>query len=163
METKTFTSDPDKEIVASRTVNASQELAFRAWTEPEHLKNWWGPAGFTNTFHEFDLRVGGKWTFTMHGPEKGNYENACEFTIIDKPVHLRWKRYSKPLFQVDVTFEKVDDNRTHIVFRQIFDSVEECSKIKKYTEGKNDENFDKLENELIKMVEHNFKEIKTKS
>lgn len=72
METKTFTSDPDKEIVASRTVNASQELAFRAWTEPEHLKNWWGPAGFTNTFHEFDLRVGGKWTFTMHGPEKGN-------------------------------------------------------------------------------------------
>lgn len=35
-----------------------------------HLKNWWGPDGFTNTFHEFNLRPNGKWILTMHGPEK---------------------------------------------------------------------------------------------
>ncbi len=68
-------TNPDHEIVSSRIVNASRELVYRAWTEPNHLKNWWGPAGFTNTFKEFDLRPGGKWNFIMHGPDKGNYLN----------------------------------------------------------------------------------------
>ncbi|MGZ5287426.1 MAG: SRPBCC domain-containing protein, partial [Flavisolibacter sp.] len=37
--------DPGCEIRSSRIVNASREKVFAAWTEPEHLKNWWGPAG----------------------------------------------------------------------------------------------------------------------
>jgi len=43
-------TNPDCEIVTSRIVEAPPELAFSVWTDPEHLKNWWGPAGFTNTF-----------------------------------------------------------------------------------------------------------------
>lgn len=58
MATAVLTPTPDTEIVTSRIVNAPRELVFRAWTEPEHLKNWWGTAGFTNTFQEFDFRVG---------------------------------------------------------------------------------------------------------
>jgi uncharacterized protein YndB with AHSA1/START domain len=37
-----------------------KHLVYQAWTNPNHLKNWWGPNGFTNTFNEFDLRPGGK-------------------------------------------------------------------------------------------------------
>ena len=55
----------DCEIVSSRVINFPIDLVFRAWTEPDHLKNWWGPAGFTNTFYEFDLRVGGRWRFMV--------------------------------------------------------------------------------------------------
>ncbi|MGZ5192092.1 MAG: SRPBCC family protein [Flavisolibacter sp.] len=145
-------SDPECEIRSSRIVNASREKVFAAWTEPEHLKNWWGPAGFSNTFHEFNLRVGGRWKFTMHGPEKGNYHNECEFIKIEKPILIAWKRFSKPLFRVVVTFETVLVGRTKIVFRQIFDTAAECDKIKSFARDKNEEMFDRLENELIKMA-----------
>ena len=41
---------PDCEIVTTRIVNAPRAIAYKAWSDPNHLKNWWGPAGFTNTF-----------------------------------------------------------------------------------------------------------------
>ena len=144
-------SAPECEIVTSRIVNASRELAFRAWADPEHLKIWWGPSGFTNTFHEFDFQAGGKWEFTMHGPEKGNYQNSCEFIQITEPELIYWKRYPQPLFNVLVTFEAVSDDKTSIIFKQIFDTAEACEKIKKHVVDKNEEVFDRMEEELLNM------------
>lgn len=152
MATEIITTTPDCEIVCSRVVNAPRELVYRAWTDPDHLKNWWGPAGFTNTFNEFDLRVGGKWRFIMHGPDKGNYANECEFIKIDKPSLIAWKRHSKPIFQVVATFEEVSADKTKVVFKQLFHTAEECRKIKAFAPAKNEENFDRLENELRKMT-----------
>ncbi len=152
MEAGLFTIPPECEIVSSRVLNSPQELVFRAWTEPEHLKNWWGPAGFTNTFHAFDLQPGGKWRFTMHGPEKGNYHNECEFIKIEKPHLIAWKRHSKPLFKVLATFEALSENETKMVFKMLFDSEEECNKLKPFVVDKNEENFDRLETELTKMI-----------
>jgi len=152
METGLFTTPSECEIVSTRLLNSPQELVFRAWTEPEHLKNWWGPAGFTNTFHAFDLQPGGKWRFTMHGPEKGNYHNECEFIKIEKPYLIAWKRHSKPLFKVLATFEALSENKTKLVFKMLFESEEECNKLKPFVVDKNEENFDRLETELTKMV-----------
>lgn len=146
-----FSASPDCIITSTRIVNASTELVYEAWTNPNHLKNWWGPAGFTNTFNEFDFRVGGKWSFIMHGPDKGNYPNECEFTIIEKPARIAWKRHSQPLFQVEAVFEKITDDKTKVNFKMIFDTPEECDKLKKFVVDKNEENFDKLEVELTKM------------
>jgi len=150
--TDLLATTPDCEIVTSRIVNAPAELVFSAWTDPNHLKNWWGPNGFTNTFHEFDLRVGGKWRFTMHGPDKGNYENECEFLRIERPTLIAWKRISKPLFNVLFTFEEVANDQTKVVFKMIFATAEECNKLKKFVVDKNEENFDRLEIELLKMI-----------
>ena len=152
MTSEIISVTPDCEIVTARIVNAPRDLVFTAWTDPDHLKNWWGPAGFTNTFNEFDLRPGGKWSFVMHGPEKGNYRNECEFIKIEKPTLIAWKRFSKPLFQVVTTFEEVSSNQTKVVFKQIFDSATECNKVKAFVGDKNEENFDRLENELRKMT-----------
>jgi uncharacterized protein YndB with AHSA1/START domain len=55
MATEILVTSPDSEIISSRILQYDKNLVFRAWSEPEHLKNWWGPAGFTNTFHEFDF------------------------------------------------------------------------------------------------------------
>lgn len=152
MESAIIAATPDCEIVSSRTVNAPRELVYTAWTDPDHLKNWWGPAGFTNTFNEFDLRPGGRWRFIMHGPEKGNYPNDCEFIQIDRPALIAWKRHSKPLFRIVATFEEVSAGRTKIVFKQIFDSATECNKVKPFVIDKNEENFDRLEKELASMI-----------
>lgn len=151
MENLPFNTTPEKEIVTVRVFNFQQELVFQAWANPVHLKNWWGPAGFINTFNEFDFREGGKWSFVMHGPDKGNYANECEFIKIEEPNFIAWKRHSKPYFQVVAEFTKINEQQTELVFKMIFATEEECNKIKPYVIDKNEENFDKLEVELSKM------------
>jgi uncharacterized protein YndB with AHSA1/START domain len=140
------------EIVTTRIVNFPLKFVFRVWSEPEHLKNWWGPNGFTNTFTVFEFKVGGKWSFVMHGPENGNYNNECEFTKIEVPTLIAWKRHSKPLFQVVAQFEEVDQNKTKVIFTMVFESEEECNKLKPFVVDKNEENFDKMEKELLTML-----------
>ena len=139
MTTEIITTTPDCEIVSSRIINTSRELVYRAWTDPNHLKNWWGPAGFTNTFNEYDLRIGGRWRFVMHGPDKGNYVNECEFIKIDKPSLIAWRRISKPIFQVVATFEEVSAHQTKLVFKMLFNTADECRKVKAFAVDKNEE------------------------
>lgn len=148
---KILQTSPECEIVTTRTFNASRNLVFKAWTNPDHLKAWWGPNGFSNTFHVFDLRIGGKWTFTMHGPEKGNYPNDCTFIAIEEPVLLVWDRQSKPIFQVEVNFEEVSAHQTRVIFKQKFNTAEECEKLRKLVPEKNEENMDRLDAELARM------------
>jgi uncharacterized protein YndB with AHSA1/START domain len=154
MSTILYPTTPGCEIVSTRIFNASKEMLFAVFSNPEHLKNWWGPKDFTNTFNEFDFREGGKWDFVMHGPEKGNYHNEVEFVKIEEPNLIAWKRYSKPLFKVVFTFEAQSDSETKLVFRMVFDTEEECNKIKGFAVDKNEENFDRLEEELKNIKTH---------
>ena len=145
-------TSPECEIVTSREFNFPRQLVYRAWTEPDHLKNWWGPNGFTNTFEIFEPRPGGRWLFTMHGPEQGHYRNACTFLILREPELLVWNRQSKPLFQVVVVFQETGQGRTRVIFRQQFESKEDCDKLRKFVPEKNEENMDRLEAELLRMI-----------
>jgi uncharacterized protein YndB with AHSA1/START domain len=149
--TETQDSSADCEIVTTRIFKFPRPLVFRAWTDPDHLKAWWGPKGFTNTFNTFDLKAGGRWSFIMHGPDKGNYKNECIFRVVRGPELLVWDRESKPIFQVEVIFQEISANETKVIFKQKFQSAEECDKLRKYVPEKNEENMDRLEGELQKM------------
>ena len=136
------------EILSSRIINSPVEMVYQAFENPNHLKNWWGPEGFTNTIHEFDLRVGGNWILTMHGPEKGNYENSSVFKTVLPNKLISWERKSQPLFDMEIAFEKLEENKTQISFKMIFSTAEECEKMRKFVEPKNEENFNRLEREI---------------
>ncbi len=151
MAEEIYDTTPDREIVNIRDVHADRDTVFRAWTDPEHLQNWWGPNGFTNTFHEFDLRPGGKWRFNMHGPDKGHYSNECEFIKIIPPKLIAWTRHSKPLFQIAAIFDEISPDITRVTFKMLFSSPEECNKLKSFAPEKNEENLDRLEEELNRM------------
>lgn len=142
---------PDREIVTTRIFRAPRPLVYKAWADPNHLKNWWGPNGFTNTFSIHDLRVGGRWSFIMHGPEKGHYHNECTFVAIREPELLVWDRQSKPIFQVEAVFDELSENETKVIFKMKFNTVEECNKIRPFAPEKNEENMDRLQAELDKM------------
>lgn len=144
-------SNSNRSIFSSRVLNYPLEVVYEAFANPQHLKNWWGPEGFTNTIHEFDLRPGGKWILTMHGPEKGNYENSSIFRIVEPNKLIAWTRVSQPLFDMEIGFKKISDFKTEISFLMIFDTIEGCEKIRKFAEPKNEENFDRLEKEIFKM------------
>lgn len=144
-----FSYPAEQQIVSIREVDAVRERVFRAWSLPEHLATWWGPAGFTNTFDSFDFRVGGRWKFTMHGPDKGHYRNEVEFLGIDPPESIYWKRITPPFFHIRVTFDALPQGRTRVTFRMLFDDAKERDKLARYVIGKNEENLDRLEAALL--------------
>lgn len=147
-----MTQNSDLEIYSARIVNAPVAIVYQAFADPLQLQHWWGPEGFTNTIHEFDLQPGGKWRLTMHGPEKGNYENASVFKTIIPNKLVSWTRISQPLFDMEVGFEQASDSKTKISFRMIFNSAADCEKIKRFAVPNNEENFDRLERALAGMV-----------
>lgn len=142
----------DREIVSSRVYDAPRERVFKAWTDPNHLMHWWGPKGFTNTFHEFDLKPGGVWRFTMHGPNGANHPNESIFKEIVKPERIVFQHLSTPRFLVTATFEDLG-GKTKLVWRMLFESAKERDAVAEKhgaVEGLK-QNVDKLEEYLTKI------------
>ncbi|MEH7307893.1 SRPBCC family protein [Neobacillus drentensis] len=68
--TNSATMNPEKsELVITRTFNAPRELVFKVWTEPEHLKHWWGPKGFALDINKFELRPDGIFHYRMRSED----------------------------------------------------------------------------------------------
>ena len=141
----------DREIVSIRVVAAPQDLVFKAFSDPEHLVHWWGPKGFTNTFHEFDMRPGGAWRFVMHGPDGADYPNRSVFIEVAQPERIVFDHISGHHFQMTITFAK-QDGKTRLTWRMLFDSVAECDKVKALVTDANEQNFDRLEAQLARMA-----------
>ncbi len=78
----------DREILLTRVVDAPRELVWDAMTDPEQVVKWWGPSGFTTTVHEMDVRPGGVWRITMHGPDGTDYPNKSVFVEVKRPERL---------------------------------------------------------------------------
>lgn len=72
-KTRAATAALASELVITRVFDASRELVWRAWTEPEHFKKWWGPKAFTCPVSRMDVRVGGKYLWCMRGPDGKDY------------------------------------------------------------------------------------------
>ena len=64
------------EISLMRVYDAPVRAVWDAWTIPEQVEKWWGPRGFTLTTHSKDLRAGGTWRYTMHGPDGVDYPTS---------------------------------------------------------------------------------------
>ena len=144
----------DREIVSTRLFAAPRALVFKMWTEPEHLVQWWGPKGFTNTFHEFDLRPGGLWRFIMHGPDGKDYPNESLFEEIVTPERIVFQHVSRPVFKTTVVFEELA-GQTKITWRMLFETAAEYDAVKGYVVPGNEQNLDKLEAHLATLSKHN--------
>lgn len=66
-------------ISLTRIYDAPLQAVWDAWAIPEEVAQWWGPRGFTITTHGRDLRTGGYWHYTMHGPDGTEYENTTQY------------------------------------------------------------------------------------
>jgi len=123
-------STADREIFSTRVFDAPRALVFEMWTNPKHVVHWWGPKGFTNTIDEMDVRPGGVWLFTMHGPDGTDYKNKIVFKKVIRPERLEYSHVSGPLFDVTVTFDE-EGGKTKLSIRMVFASVELRDKVAK--------------------------------
>jgi len=69
LATGSIMTNEEQELVLTRVFDAPRELVFKAWTDPKHVAQWWGPHGFTNPVCELDLRPGGAILIHMRGPD----------------------------------------------------------------------------------------------
>lgn len=85
MSTETTTS-----IRLTRTIRAAPEKVFRAWTEPDQMKRWSAPEGYTVAEAASELRVGGRFRIRMEGPEGAVHTAEGEYRKVDPPKRLAY-------------------------------------------------------------------------
>jgi uncharacterized protein YndB with AHSA1/START domain len=138
----------EREVVSTRLIAAPRERVYEAFSEPEQLAQWWGPNGFTNTIHEFDLREGGSWKMTMHGPDGVDFRNESVFVTVNPPERIVYDHLrTMHRFLMEMTYFD-HDGKTRITWRQRFESVAEYEKVKTFVIPANEQNFDRLEAHL---------------
>ncbi len=98
------------EIRLTRVYDAPVKAVWDAWTDPQQVAQWWGPRGFTITTHSKDLRPGGHWNYTMHGPDGTDWPNTTTYLEVEKYAKLVYDHgateTTPPLFQVTVLFSE---------------------------------------------------------
>lgn len=140
-----------RQLSISRTLKAPIALVWEVWTNPEHIAQWWGPDGFTNTIQQMDLREGGEWKLTMHGPDGTNYPNRSIFKEIVPHEKIVFEHFN-PHFITTVVFEP-NGEETHMSWTAVFDTEEMLQtviKAHKADEGMK-QNIAKLENYISQL------------
>lgn len=142
-------------IITTRIIHVSRELLYKAYTDSEILAQWWGPKGFTNTFHTFEFSPDGQWNFTMHGPDGKDYKNHIVFREIEPLEKIAFDHASGPYYKGTVTFTDTDKpDHTHLSYCMVLESLKVYNNLKDIIIGANEENFDRLEETLSKLTKN---------
>ena len=131
---------------------APTDIVWEVWTNPEHIANWWGSNGFTNTIHKMDFQEEGEWNLTMHGPDGKNYPNRSIFKEIIPFEKIVFEHFN-PHFITTVLFES-KNSETFLDWSLLFDSEEMFDivvKAQKADQGQK-ENIEKLEKYLSEFI-----------
>jgi uncharacterized protein YndB with AHSA1/START domain len=111
--TEKIATASDRELVLTRIINAPREKVFRAWTEPELLKQWFAPLPYTTPVVKTDLRPGGSSLVVMRGPDGTEMPNRGVYLEVVKNERIvftdaytkAWEPSEKPFMTVILTFE----------------------------------------------------------
>jgi uncharacterized protein YndB with AHSA1/START domain len=111
--TDSTTKTSDRELVLTRIIDAPREKVFKAWTDPELLKQWFAPAPWTTPFAEMDVRPGGASLIVMRGPDGNEFPNRGVYLEVVENERLvftdaytqAWEPSEKPFMTAILTFE----------------------------------------------------------
>ena len=144
------------ELKIVRIYDAPVKTVWDAWTDLKQVVQWWGPRGFTLTTHSKDLRPGGHWRYTMHGPDGTDYPNVTKYHEVETCSRLVYDHGgtddTPPLFRVTVLF--IDLNgKTKLDMTMACASPDAAEQIKKHIKKANGEStWDRLAEHLEKGV-----------
>ncbi|NJD22334.1 MAG: polyketide cyclase [Melioribacter sp.] len=152
---KSVSNTEDREIKISRLLNAPIELVWHVWTNPDHIKNWWGPNGFSNTISKMEVKPGGEWNLIMHGPDGVDYVNKSIFTEVIKFKKIVYEHISHPKFVATIEFESLN-NQTELSWHMLFESKDQFIQVVKTFKADEGlkQNVDKLQNYLSKELHY---------
>jgi uncharacterized protein YndB with AHSA1/START domain len=131
----------------SREVPTTPAEVFNAIQDPQRLARWWGPEGFTNTFHTFEFREGGAWRFTMHGPDGTDYPNESAFLEIVPNSRVRIQHVNLPHFELTISLEPSQQG-TLVLWLGVFANRAFAENSREFLEKANEQNLDRLADEI---------------
>jgi uncharacterized protein YndB with AHSA1/START domain len=103
----------ERVLTITRVFDASRDLVWKAWTDQEQAKHWWGPRHHPSTHVEIDARVGGKWRIRLTGVETGReLWHGGVFREVVKPERLVFT------FKWDEEGERGEENLVSITFAE---------------------------------------------
>lgn len=103
----------DRELVLTRLIDAPRNKLFKAWTDPELLKQWFAPLPYTTPVAELDVRPGGANLIVMRDPEGNDLPNRGVYLEVVESERLvftdayveAWEPSARPFMTVILTFE----------------------------------------------------------
>lgn len=129
-------------FTTSREFPAAPDAVFAALLDPQRLARWWGPAGFRNTFDTCEVKPGGTWRFTMHGPDGANYPNVATFVVVEPPHRLVIQHENAPRFRLTITLSPVVAG-TRVTWEQAFEDAAVAAAVRHIVEPANEQNLDR--------------------
>jgi uncharacterized protein YndB with AHSA1/START domain len=147
----------DRELSMTRTFNAPVKLVWEVFTNPDHIKNWWGPNGFTNTIDKMEVKPGGIWEFVMHGPDGTDFKNKNIFREVVKEERIVFEHVSGPKFMTTLSFTG-EGEKTRIKWQMVFESKEELETVIKTFKADIGlkQNLDKLDKYLMEQLNSTY-------
>ena len=124
----------DREIVVTRVIDAPRELVYAAFTEREHIEQWWAPSGAATL--EMDVQPGGVWRYSQPARDGTLYPYKIKFIELDKPARLVYdygtdaENAPEPV-RTTVTFED-EDGKTNVTLHLQFATAAERKQAVKY-------------------------------
>jgi uncharacterized protein YndB with AHSA1/START domain len=142
------------EINITRIYEAPLDAVWDAWNDPEQVAKWWGPRGFTLTTHSKDLRTGGHWNYTMHGPDGTDYPNTTQYLEVVPHKKLVYDHGGHedrpPMFRVTVLFSEAS-GKTKMDMSMALPTPETAAETRKFIKkAGGDSTWDRLAEYLAK-------------
>lgn len=116
-----------------RTFNAPVKLVWEAWTQPEHIVQWWAPKGMKIKVIEHSFKVDGKWKYVMPMPDGSEFTSDGVYIAIVELEKIFSSANFKPMTEgVDIhaLFEKNGD-KTNFTFNVVHPTEEYCKQQEK--------------------------------
>jgi uncharacterized protein YndB with AHSA1/START domain len=145
----------DRELRISRVLDAPVELVWEVWTQPDHIAQWWGPNGFTNTIDLLEVRPGGEWHMVMHGPDGTDYVTRAVFKEVVPFKRIVYEFLSGTKFEATITFEARGE-QTSLTWHALWETAEQFIHMVKVFKGEKGlpQTIEKLNRYLIEQVKN---------
>lgn len=123
----------ERTLSLTRTFNAPVKLVWEAWTQPEHIAQWWGPMGMKTRVIEHNFNVGGEWRYAMATPDGNEFITEGVYSAIVELEKIFSSADFKPMtegVEIQALFEE-DGNKTNFTFNCIHPTKEYCEQQEK--------------------------------
>ncbi len=118
----------NRTLTIEKTFNAPLKLVWEAWSQPEHIAQWWGPKGMETKVIEHEFKVGGHWKYVMQMPNGGEFITEGIYSEIIEHEKIVSSADFKPMtegVEIQALFE-ADGNKTKFTFKVVHETAAYC-------------------------------------
>lgn len=138
-----FATTMNNSTQTSRSLSFPPERVYAAFADGKTLATWWGPSGFTNKFATFEFKPGGRWEFTMIGPDGVRYPNQSVFVELKPAEKVVIRHDCAPYFTLTVKLTP-NETGTTLQWECVFDDPKVFEAVRHIVVPSNEQNLDRL-------------------